>query len=374
MSQRSDALKAMRGERPERIPFIPRMDLWYNFNRARGTLPACYQGMHLWDLQRALGIGVFAFGAWIPKYFRVSYPGVDIRTQETRSERIVTYDTPYGTLRTRQVLSEELRDADVTGMYVEHMFRDERDYEPMLYMWENAVVQPDYGDYERMEREIGEAGISLPFTGWVPMHELPHIYMGYEKFYYELADRPGMVERLEAALRRIQLEAIDLAAGCPAEAIEVGGNYDEQMTPPRIFEQYFTPFYQEVARRFRTMGKVLVVHGDGNMRRLLSTLLQTGADCVEALTPAPMTSIDVRATRALWGDRLSMWGGIPAILMTPTYSDEEFQAYVEDLFAAVAPGDRFILGFGDNVPTDGLWHRIQWLVEYYHAHGAYPIG
>jgi hypothetical protein len=373
MTQRSDALKAMRGQKPEHIPFIGRMDLWYNYNRAKGTLPAQFRNAHLWDIQRALGIGVFAFGAWIPKYFKVTYPGVEIAVHETRTERVVTYDTPYGRLRTRHVLSEELIDADVTGMQIEHMFKDARDYDALLYLLENSQVSPNYGDYEKLQKAIGDDGISLPFTGYVPMHDVGHTYMGYETFYYELHDHPAQVERVHQALLAQQWKAIELAAGCPAIAIEVGGNYDEQMTPPKIFDQYFAPFYREVARKFKQMGKILVVHGDGNMKKLLTSLRDADVDVVEALTPAPMTSIDVRATRRLWGDKVTMWGGIASIVLTPTYSDAEFQAYIEDLFAAVAPGDRFVLGFGDNVPTDGLWHRIEWLARYYHDHSAYPL-
>ena len=91
------------------------------------------------DIQRDLGIGVFAFGAWIPKYFTVSYPGVEVTIQERGLERIVTYETPYGTLRTRHVLAEELIDADVTGMQVEHAYKNEKDFDALLYLIENSV-------------------------------------------------------------------------------------------------------------------------------------------------------------------------------------------------------------------------------------------
>lgn len=373
MSQRSDALKAMRGKRPERIPFIGRMDLWYNYNRARGTLPQRYQGWHLWDIQRDLGIGVFAFGAWIPKFFRVEHRGVGVRTSSTRTERVVRYDTPHGTLQTRHVLAEELIDADVTGMQVEHMYKDAGDFDALLFLLENTVVTPDYADYEKIQKDIGEDGISLPFTGYVPMHELAHVYMGYETFYYQLHDHPHLVERLHEALTALQWKQLELAAGCPAVAIEVGGNYDEQMTPPKIFDLYYAPFYRQVASAFQKMGKILVVHGDGEMKGLLVSLREAGVQVVEALTPAPMTSIDVRAVRRLWKNTMTMWGGIASITLTPTYSDTEFQEYIMDLFDAVAPGDRFILGFGDNVPTDGLFHRIEWLAKYYREHSAYPL-
>jgi hypothetical protein len=39
----------------------------------------------------------------------------------------------------------------------------------------------------------------------------------------------------------------------------------------------------------------------------------------------------------------------------------------------VAPGDRFVLGFGDNVPTDALYSRIQRVVSFWQERGKYPI-
>ena len=39
MTHRQRAIAAIRGERPDRVPFIGRMDLWYAYNFNRGTLP-----------------------------------------------------------------------------------------------------------------------------------------------------------------------------------------------------------------------------------------------------------------------------------------------------------------------------------------------
>jgi hypothetical protein len=101
--------------------------------------------------------------------------------------------------------------------------------------------------------------------------------------------------------------------------------------------------------------------------------MECGVQVVEALTPKPMTSIDVREARALWQGQVTMWGGIPCVLLTDAFSDEQFEHGLEELFRAVAPGDRFILGLGDNVPTDALFSRVLRLAEFWRAHGAYPI-
>jgi hypothetical protein len=68
-----------------------------------------------------------------------------------------------------------------------------------------------------------------------------------------------------------------------------------------------------------------------------------------------------------------MWGGLATVMLTDVFSDDQFEEFMESLFRAVAPGDRFILGFGDNVPTDALFHRIRRAVTYWQENGAYPL-
>ena len=42
MTDRERMLRAARGERTDRLPFAPRLDLWHNANVRRGTLPKPY--------------------------------------------------------------------------------------------------------------------------------------------------------------------------------------------------------------------------------------------------------------------------------------------------------------------------------------------
>ena len=86
-----------------------------------------------------------------------------------------------------------------------------------------------------------------------------------------------------------------------------------------------------------------------------------------------MTSIGAASARELWKDQVTTWGGLASIILTPAFSDAEFEAYLEDLFRAVAPGDRFILGFGDNVPTDALFHRVRRVAEFWAENGNVPL-
>ena len=374
MNHRDRALAAMRGEPVDRVPFIARMDLWYSYHRNAGTLPPAYAHAGLWDIQRDLGIGIFGFGAWDISFFRLVHEGVEIERETAAGETVTRYHTPYGTLTCRDRMAEELKEAAGTGARMEYPFKDERDYDALQYLIEHTRVVENMEAYGRFVAEIGGDGLALPYTGHLPAHQLMISWMGYQAFYIELHEHPARLQALIDALTAQQQEALQLAAACPAQAIEVGGNYDEQMTPPPVFERFFAPFYREARQTLEAGGKILVVHGDGEMRRLRESLRDCGVQVVEALTPRPMTSIDLAETRRLWQGRVALWGGVASVMLTDTFSDDDLERHLEALWQAVTPGDRFILGFGDNVPTDGLFHRIRRVGEFWQQKGRYPLG
>jgi uroporphyrinogen-III decarboxylase len=373
MNHRERALAAMRGEVVDHIPFIARMDLWHSFHKNQDTLPHPYQKASLWDIQRDLGIGIFGFGAWDISFYRLEHRNVTVRKETRGQETITTYETPYGSLRARDVMAEELKKAAGTGARIEYPFKSEKDYDALHYFIENTQVVENYKAYGQFMDDIGGDGLALPFSGHLPAHQLMIFFIGYQRFYYELYDHPARLEALIGALDAQQEQILALAAKSPADAIEVGANYDEQMTPPRIFERFFAPFYRRARSTLSAAGKIMVVHGDGEMRQLLTSLMDCGIQVVEAITPKPMTSIDIPSTRRLWKDRVAMWGGLATVILTDAFSDEQFEAFLETLFREVAPGDRFILGFGDNVPTDASFERVKRIARFWQECGRYPL-
>lgn len=368
MNHRDQALAAMRGETVDRMPFIGRMDLWYLYHRHQGTLPAPYQKADLWDIQRDLGIGIFGFGMGAVPFCKLEYP----RTEISAKDGVATtqYDTPHGTLTCRDRLSDELKEAATTAARIVYPFKSADDYDALQYLIEHTRVIENLDEYGRYVDAIGGDGIAMPWTRHLPAHHLMIDHMGYEQFYLELYENEDRVLRLIEALTEQHRRMIEIAIQTPAQAIEIGGNYDEQMTPPPIFDRFFAPFYRETRKTLDGAGKVLVIHGDGEMKVLLKSVMDCGVQVVEALTPRPMTSIDVASTRSLWKDRVTMWGGLASVMLTEVFSEEEFEGYLEELFHSIAPGDRFILGFGDNVPTDALFSRVRRVAEFWEEHGG----
>ena len=373
MNHRDLALAAMRGQPVDHIPFIARMELWFDYHRKHDTLPEPYKNASLWQMQRDLGIGIQGHGALGDPFYRLVPVGFEVTKEVTDGLVTIHYHTPYGTLRSCERWTEELQEVAAHGVRVEFPFKSARDYDALRFIIENTRVAANLERYAEYVASLGTDGLALPFSGYLPAHQLMLEYMGYERFHYELQDHATQVEAVIEAITEQQYAILDLATRCAAQAIEVGGNYVEDMTPPRFFDTFFAPFYRRARQILGANNKILVVHGDGEMRGLLDKLMECGIEVVEAITPKPMTSIDIAQTRRLWRDRVTLWGGLATVMLTETYSDGEFEEYLEALFRDVAPGDRFILGFGDNVPTDAPFRRIQRVVEFWSQHGAYPL-
>jgi hypothetical protein len=147
MSHRTDALAAMRGEKPVHIPFIGRMNLWYNYHSTHGTLPERYQGWELWDIQRDLNIGLFGFGVWTASFFKKVHRGIEVKRTSRGNEHIVEYVTPYGTLRTRSEVTDLLKGTVDTAADTERIFKDEKDYDALQYLIEHTDIEENLDDY-----------------------------------------------------------------------------------------------------------------------------------------------------------------------------------------------------------------------------------
>jgi hypothetical protein len=54
---RDRVLGVLEGRKPDRIPFIDRMDFWYRGMRIQGKVPEPFRGMSLPEIHRKIGFG-----------------------------------------------------------------------------------------------------------------------------------------------------------------------------------------------------------------------------------------------------------------------------------------------------------------------------
>ena len=95
---------------PDMIPWMPRIEHWYNVNRARGTLPSEFRELELIDVYKNVNafmrMYVFVdelYGMFnLPLPVRTTYEDVEIKIKEEAPYIHTEVSTPLGTLNFTQ--------------------------------------------------------------------------------------------------------------------------------------------------------------------------------------------------------------------------------------------------------------------------------
>lgn len=360
-------LAAARRQPTDKLPLGARIDLWYNYHLWHGTLPNKYLGCNIPDILRDLGAGVQLRQSSI---WKVEYRDTEVVTDKEPPFTTTEYRTPKGTVRMQTMFTP--REGARVEYETELPFKSADDYPAIEHLLENTRLVPYLDDYLKNAEMVGEDGLVLPAMSYSPMQEIMRRIMGYERFFFELNDHPGKLGNLYELMKVVVWQKLKILAESPVEIVQVCSNWSDDVHTP-IFKKYFVPWFQEVVAFLHPKEKLTFVHADGEMKRLIPMFPETGIDIAEAWSPAPMTSVTTAELRKAWGDRVTIWGGVPAILFEPQYTDEEFDEYIKHLFKEVAPGNNFIVGMGDNVGFDGKIERVARLAELIDKYGRFPI-
>ena len=182
---RQRVLSVLKGEKPDRLPFIDRMDFWQRGLTAQGRLPERFRGMDLTEIHQAIGFGQ---EDWLSpcahKYHRLELvmhfegelimdeyePEISFfpdlwglvptdRPGETTTELI----TPRGRLTCQHRLLPESIHAGTTRPQMKtHPIRSEEDFRVYEYILEQAEFRPRFEAFYRRQEELGESGFLVP--------------------------------------------------------------------------------------------------------------------------------------------------------------------------------------------------------------------
>jgi uroporphyrinogen-III decarboxylase len=375
-------LAAIRGEPTDRIPWAPRMDLWYIANRASGTLPKGFEGLDIVEIARKLDVGCHAMGAdfTLPAGRDISLRGIGCENHRDLAHRVelrglqVESTDDGEDLRTRirtpagEVFTHLYRDAEMTRNGISLPFvkaypiRSAKDLEAVAQVFEHLDVAPTPDSYAEFKKRIGEQGIAVargPIAA-SPMHLILHELVAMDQFYYLYADEREALHRLSERMTPFFDKLLDALAASDAEVVLWGANYDQDLTWPPFFRDEIAPWLKKAGDRVHAAGKFLLSHTDGENKALLPLYPACGFDVAESVCPHPMTQCTLAEIRKGMGPRTTVWGGIPSVaLLDDSMSSRDFEKYLDSLFASLGAGDHLILGVSDNVPPRANLSRLE---------------
>jgi hypothetical protein len=387
MTTRECILATIRGEVPERLPWVPRLEFWHRVHRGNGTMPPGLESLDMLEVADKLGAGRYSvvpdYTTWetdadsidgalgfynLPVFLhRTTLQDVERRVISRGRETIVEYHTPVGSIRTASIWTDEMLAAGASAPWTTgHPIKDPKDFEVVGYIYSHAKVEPQLKGYLERRERVGDRGLVIgPALGPAcPIHHIMRVLMTTEQFYYALNDYPEQVERLAAQIEPLYQRIRQFALESPAEVLLAGTNFDDSITPPRFFEKYLLPPLRAFADQLHARGKFLLSHTDGENRKLSPYYRKAGIDVGDSICPAPMTSCTLDEMFEAFAGQITIWGGIPSVLLCKSSATwDQFREYVDDVIERHGRRPRFVLGVSDMVTADAEWDRLCYISE-----------
>ena len=335
MTPKERVFAALKGKRPDRVPFtvytvlFPRGETERNLrNEGVGLVERC-------------------------RIHKIEYSRVEVERREywQAGQTLVreTIHTPVGKVwRSRQP------DSGYGSIRIlDHYIKSKEDYGPVKFMIEDTIYRPDYDKYPVVEQNVGQDGVIIATIGYTPIQEMLVHLLGVERFALDFYDHRDEIEELYQIMRQKHKELYKVVADSPVEIISYGDNIMGEVIGPERFRRYYLPCYNELARLLHKKGKILIVHMDGKLNCLKEAIADTEIDCIEAFTPPPVGDLSVKEALALWKDK-SLW--INYTTSIHIERPEIIREHTRALLAEAAPGERFIISITENVPDD-FWQK-----------------
>jgi len=400
-------IDTLNGKKPDRIPFIDRLELWYTSHSRASTLPdelkksssfpdlqlvkpalsqtGNFQEMSLTEVHRAVGMGqelmVPAFCRKLrgvelsitmngEPYYRERDPVLedfprlcDIIPQDKPGVTFAEFITPRGKLTTRNRLLPEMVASGAIPYMEEHILKSQEDYRAFAFIIEHAEFIPLFDSVLEKQEGMGNIGFVVPMLSRSPFQQILINCVGEISLFHMLSDSPEYVEKLLALLDERYLTDIKYLAELDWPYVEFDDNLDGVMTNPRLFEKFSLPYYHKYTDLLHAQGKKVGSHTDGNIKPLLGLLARSGLDVCESFTPAPVTECTFAEALEAWkNEGPIIWGGIPSPLLEARTSEAEFRRFIDHILEKLN-GHPVILGVGDMVMGNNLIERVRYIVN-----------
>ena len=199
ISDRELNLRIFQGGDVPRVLFQPRMEPWYAWHEEFGNLPACFRDMSLLEVYDDLGLSMryVHYYTGMPDPVRQTYTEkVDVRHERLPDgDALTVTSTPHG-----ELVEQTHETVDRTWRTVGFPVKTLQDLKGLKWLLERTVYTFSAENFEQGSRFLGDRGEPQFWVPKSPYQALCQTWMKLDDFIYALADAPGEVEEVMAAI------------------------------------------------------------------------------------------------------------------------------------------------------------------------------
>lgn len=350
MTLRERNLAVWRREPVNAVMWQPRIEHWYNMNRAAGTLPPRYRNMSLLGVFDDLGCSPRPYDHFNSCIRIEDAPEVTVERRKQDDIIITVTRTPVGELSLIE------RVASDSHHPVKYPVVTPDDMRVVEWVLQNRSVAFDDARYADACARIGDRAAPCIYIPRINIMRLVIDLMGFENGLRALLEMPDETERLIRVINETDDAVLAVVCASPIEIVNFGDNVHQALCPPPIFKRWVLPEYQRRNERLHSAGKKTYSHWDGDCAQLLPYLQDCGFDGVEAVTPVPQGDVTLEQVRDTIGD-LVMVDGIPC---TDLLKSEPLDSLVTNTRKCIEYfHPRLVLGISDELSPIGDIERVR---------------
>jgi len=277
------------------------------------------------------------------------------------------YDTPLGSI----AAVRKFVPRSVSSAYIKYPVATRQDLKVLQYICKNQEFKPDYSlQYDRLKNWKGLGFVSsLPPR--TPFQRLIVIWAGVVNTIRLMMREAEELEETIQVMSEADGPIYEAICESPAPGVYFGENITSDVISPPIFKKYHAPYYRRRAQQLHAAKKFIFVHIDGTLRGVLPLMEETGVDCAQSVTPAPVGDVPVDKLRDVAGPNIIMWGGLPGVYFSRLYPERVLRQMALDVIEHHLKGYKFIMGVADQVPPDGDIKRVKMITKLLEKYAKY---
>lgn len=358
MTSRERIIAAIRREPVDRIPISPRL-LPETFGYASSGVAATIdlkRNRYFHDPHIPMGTpaDLTLFRSAFPaiKYINDVRWHVDVRDEGNTWRVTSAFETPAGPLR--QVKIQPKPGRSEFGLtpnphIEEYLVKNKTDLDRIQYL-----IPPSssfsLGTYFEQEKAYWDEAVLMPSIHG-PMDntggnvcEMTNLMVAY---YEDRAFFDQVFEIFEA----LSISQLEWALNCGIRHFFLVWFYTSLSTgwSPTIYREVFAPIIKRQVDLIHQAGGIACFYDDGKLKESLPIIVETGVDCIETCTPAPMGDFDMAEAKRLYGKRVAFKGGMDIVNVIQRGTPELIDRKVRELVENGAPGSGLLIGTCDSI-------------------------
>ena len=174
--------------------------------------------------------------------------------------------------------------------------------------------------------------------------------MGFETFALAIYEDPDIVSSLFSRIGNLVVSMFENMA--QMDWVGVLWYSDDiayvsgPMINPAVLREHFFPLLKKIGNLAAAYNKPFIYHTDGDIRRVMSEIIDSGVTAVHPIEPK---SMDIMEIKKLYGDKLCLCGGIEVDMLARGSSDEIIRI-TKKMINDVGPGGGYCLGSSNSIP------------------------